>query len=559
MRSLAHWFLVILISGFLTLSTPATSHAAQFEDGYRVFEQLVSPGAVNTLSQSSRPVSEILRPLKKFVDPGGAEILTYAKYVGEIRVYGEKSVVIFPKTGARPLVLRGESVVRIDLGELTQLAEHPQRASLSLERAQQIATQDLRTRKEFLGRGVPESWLSQPERVMFRDQKQALRLAHHLTLPARAMGMPTTREYFIDAETGEILATFALIYDADGSDLVGTGYGLKTDELKEFPITSAEGTFRLNDAARDLAIFNGDLEVFSADEDHVWDRVGNDRPSNQRAEVELYLNFQRIVDYYKQRFGYSWSGTVKAVAHVPNPNDGSPNFDNAFFHPWYDAFFFGDGSATDNGFDYLGKALDVAGHEFGHGFISAQGPLTYQGESGALNEHIADLLGACVDDDDWMIGDEITMGPSAGKGLRNMQDPGSGEGNLLLPETTYAKWRELNKGRPIGLRIYPDHVTKKIVCTYNEDSGGVHLNCTIFNKFAYLASTGDGMGSEGLGRQMLIDIYVRAMKDGLYSQRATFKEFRDAIMAAADLHLQGHEKRDAYLLTMQKSFAAIGL
>ena len=53
--------------------------------------------------------------------------------------------------------------------------------------------------------------------------------------------------------------------------------------------------------------------------------------------------------------------------------------------------FFGDGSGTEKGFDYLTKGLDVAAHEFTHGVIDSLSPLTYSGESGALNEHIADF------------------------------------------------------------------------------------------------------------------------------------------------------------------------
>ena len=556
------WSNFILVCGLVAHSLSGQLLAAQYEDGYRVFEQILSADSSRYLAQPQKPVSEVLHPLDRIVDRGGSEVLCFSKHVGKIPVYGETSVVIFHSAGRRPVTVRGNVVTRTDLEELIQLSERPPKLTISLERAQQIATQDLRARKEYSSGGVPEDWLSKPEVVLVRDGQQKLRLVHHLALPAKPMGVTSTREYFVDAENGEIVVTFANLYDAVNAlakeELVGTGYGLRSDELKQFPITEAEGTYRLNDVGRSIGIYNAQVDKWSVDPDHVWESIGTNRPDNQRAEVELYLNFQRIVDFYKKRFAFTWGGTVKAVAHAPNPSGGA-NYDNAYFQPFSRAFFFGDGSATDNGFDYLGKALDVAGHEFGHGFIKEKGPLTYEGESGAICEHIADLLGACVDDDEWLIGDEITMGPSAGKGLRNMQDPAAGQGHLITTGMTYAQWREMNKGRPIGLRIYPDHVSKKIVCTSFDDKGGVHVNSSIFSRFSYLAATGDGLGSEGLGRQLLLDIYVRAMNDRLYSQRASFKEFRDALMAAADLQLQGHEKRDAYLKTLQKSFAAIGL
>ena len=77
--------------------------------------------------------------------------------------------------------------------------------------------------------------------------------------------------------------------------------------------------------------------------------------------------------------------------------------------------------------------------------------------------------------------------------------------------------------------------------------------------FSYLASTGDGLGSEGLGRQLVADIYVKAMTADLYGQKATFVEFRNALMAAAQLQLEGNPKKDVFIATLTAAFAKIGL
>lgn len=531
----------------IILSVPAL--AASFEDGYA----FLAPGEELT---ATTPLSDVLRPAKKVADAQGNEVLVYAKYAAGVRVFGERTVVVFPR-GAKPFAVQASTQSAI--AELS--AAPAAKAALSIEDAQSVATRDVRQRGGA-GASVPEAWLSEPETVMYRDAAGGLRLCHHLTVPVMEGAVPTTRDYFIDAQSGAVVDAFSQLYDIQQrgeTATTGTGIGLMSDAVKEFPIAAHEGQYRLFDSGRNIAISNADLDVYSLDADHVWDRVGTDRPSNQRAEVELYLNFMQIVDYYKAHYGYTWDGTVAAVAHAPNPQTGQPNFNNAYFHPWYNAFFFGDGTATENGFDYLGKALDVAGHEFGHGFISKEGPLVYSGESGALNEHIADLFGACIDADDWQMGDTITMGVSAGKGLRNMQDPANGHPELLNPGTTFAQWRALNRPRPIGDTIYPDHVSKKIVCEPSEDNGGVHLNSSIFNKFAYLASSGDGLDSEGLGRQLLADIYVRAMKADLYGEHASFTEFRDALLAAAALELANNPKKDVYLATMKAAFGKVGL
>lgn len=551
-----------------TLSTQAS--AASFEDGYKVLSKIVSADPLVRGTLGRNPLKEVLKPGKKIVDQDGNEVISYTKHVGGVRVFGEKSVVVFPKGAKTPIVVQGEADSRTQLTELATLSLAEPEAKISLERAQQIAVQDLRAKGQYLDGQVPNEWLADPEMVMFRNTEGELRLTHHIRTPAAQDGIPTTREFFVDAETGEIVAAYSAVFDVAAADdptpppppppqLQGTGYGLRNDEIKQFNIVEAEGQFRLNDAIRNVGIFNGELEAFSADADKVWETVGNDRASNQRAEVELYLNFTTIVDFYQSRFNYTWDGIVQAVAHAPDPRTGQGNFNNAYFHPWYNAFFFGDGSGTDGGFDYMGKALDVAGHEFGHGFIEKEGPLTYFGESGALNEHIADLFGACVENDDWQMGEDIGLGASLGKGLRNMQDPANGHGELLTDGLTFDAWRELNKGRPYGDRIYPTKVSQKIICNASQDNGGVHLNSSIFNRFSYLAATGDGLDSEGVGMQQMADIYVHMMKADLYGENATFQEFRNALLVASALHLHDHEKRDAYLRTILKAFNAVGL
>ena len=184
---------------------------------------------------------------------------------------------------------------------------------------------------------------------------------------------------------------------------------------------------------------------------------------------------------------------------------------------------FGDGSGTEKGFDYLTKGLDVAAHEFTHGVIDSLSPLTYSGESGALNEHIADFFGAMVDDDEWQMGDNIAIGNNPA--LRNMKDPVRGRGELITEGMTYDEWNQMMKDNGIRWKIYPDRVSKKIIANgWGQDNGGVHINSSIFNKFAYLATTGDEIDREGLGYELMADLYMRLLRDKYLSRRATFQQ-----------------------------------
>jgi Zn-dependent metalloprotease len=91
------------------------------------------------------------------------------------------------------------------------------------------------------------------------------------------------------------------------------------------------------------------------------------------------------------------------------------NFDNAFWDGKQMVFGDGDGKVFIN----FTTSLDVVAHEMGHGVVQYHANFEYSGQSGALNEHYADVFGSVVtqyvekqtaDTADWLIGDEI-MGP----------------------------------------------------------------------------------------------------------------------------------------------------
>src|ERR1044072_4801798 len=149
------------------------------------------------------------------------------------------------------------------------------------------------------------------------------------------------------------------------------------------------------------------------------------------------------------------------------------------------------------------RALDIMAHEFGHALVSLGPGLIYSSESGALNEHLADVFGACVqqwvkqDQHDWRIGEEILVdGVSA---VRHMLHPGTAYDNDIL-----------------GRDPQPGHMDqyKKI----RADNGGVHINSGIPNRpFALL---GEKTGEPSWARPLAM--WRRAMED--LGPRSTFKQ-----------------------------------
>jgi Zn-dependent metalloprotease len=140
-----------------------------------------------------------------------------------------------------------------------------------------------------------------------------------------------------------------------------------------------------------------------------------------------------------------------------------------------------------------------------------------------------------------------------------MQDPTRGKGHLITAGMKYSAWSKLSKTHNLKGRIYPDRITKKIKCGFWQDNGGVHINSSIFNKFSYLAASGEEIRSEGLGRELLSKIYFKMLKEKILSSNASFTDFKAGLIAAAELVLENHDSRQDFMQTLSSAFEWIEL
>ncbi len=154
------------------------------------------------------------------------------------------------------------------------------------------------------------------------------------------------------------------------------------------------------------------------------------------------------------------------------------DYDNAFWDGT--RMVFGDGDGTI--FNRFTISLDVIGHELTHGVTELTAGLTYQGQSGALNESLSDVFGSLVRqralgqdaaEADWLIGKGLFTDQVKGVALRSMKAPG----------TAYDDPRLGKDPQPAHLRDYV-HTT--------DDNGGVHINSGIPNHAFYLAAIAVG-------------------------------------------------------------------
>lgn len=233
-------------------------------------------------------------------------------------------------------------------------------------------------------------------------------------------------------------------------------------------------------------------------------------PVTDVAVNEVYDALGVASDCFAQVFGLmSLDGQGMRLEGVVHYGD---RFNNAFWNGSRLVFGDGDGRL----FTHFTRAVDVVGHELAHGVVEFTTGLHYHGESGALNESVADVFGSLVKqyaqrqsttDADWLIGDTI-LGPAIrGVALRSLKAPGTAfEGDR----------------QPAHMRDFvhmPD--------TEFDDNGGVHLNSGIPNHAFYLAATAVG----GFSWEHLGPVWYDALR--LIRASSTIRAFATATVRAA--------------------------
>ena len=194
------------------------------------------------------------------------------------------------------------------------------------------------------------------------------------------------------------------------------------------------------------------------------------------------------------------------------------HYNNAFWDGTQLVFGDGDGRV----FARFTKPVDVLAHEFSHAVVEHTAGLVYRGQSGALNESVADVFASCLKqrvlgqdaaDGDWLIGQGIFTASVKARALRDMAAPGTAYDDPQL-----------------GADPQVGHMDDYVDTT--SDNGGVHLNSGIPNKAFQLAAVAiGGRAIEGAGR-----IWYDALVGPGVPSNADFATFAAATVAAASDH-----------------------
>jgi hypothetical protein len=242
-------------------------------------------------------------------------------------------------------------------------------------------------------------------------------------------------------------------------------------------------------------------------------RQAGDPAAGDVAVDEAYAGVEASLRFFHEELGRdsfdARGATVLATVHYQR------DYVNAFWDGRQLVFGDGDGEV----FDRFTKPIDVLAHEFGHAVTQYTAGLVYQGESGALNEHLSDVFAACVKqrergetdprEADWLIGEGIFLPSVNGRALRSMAAPGTAYDDPVIGKDPQAGH--------MADYAYTD-----------DDNGGVHLNSGIPNRAFHLAATRLGTPSW----QTAARIWHRALTSGLRPGTG-FAVFAGATLAAA--------------------------
>lgn len=485
---------------------------------------------VKNILKIKDPANEF-KLIESQTDEAGISHLRYQQLFKNVPIYGGE--LILHTKGEKIDALNGRSIATPSI--TTQAAINAQQ---SIELALADVGKSSIIQKGSLTGGLLKSKEDETELVVYPVSITENKLAYHVTIKPNVLERWV---YFIEAQSGEVLAkynhtcTLDGVFKANAKDLNGFTQSIN--------VMQKSGLYYLLDATRSMynssssklpdepvgAIWTIDAQNSKASEDlnlaHV---TSNNGTTWSDKAVSAHFNAGKCYDYFSNTFSRnSLNGKGGSIVSVINvADDDGKGMDNAFWN--------GEFMAYGNGRDYfkpLAGALDVAGHEMTHGVVENTAKLEYRNQSGALNESLADIFGAMIDRDDWLMGEDVVKSSAYPSGaLRSLSNP--------------------NQGGKSDDGYQPKTMSQYVVLkdTPEQDNGGVHVNSGIPNYAFYLFATNSAVGKEKAEK-----VYYQAMNKYLF-RTSKFLDMRLAVIQASkDLY------GDAVANAAKSAFDTVGI
>ncbi len=363
--------------------------------------------------------------------------------------------------------------------------------------------------------------------IVYVDKNGKAHYAYHISfMSGNADGSIAVPTYILDAETLTVYASWDDLQSLD--NVSGGGYG-GNPKMGKIVYSGAKSDYPSFTMARDAGkntcmVKNEDVEVkddtkssgpfssthserFNCNEvdgkygiywDSDQDAVnGGYSPANDAMYIGTVVK-NMYQEWYNVPVLTFFGMPVKLVMHVHAKDLYGQKMDNAFFLSLTNQMYFGDGVKM----FYPLTSLGVGAHELSHGFTSAHSNLTYEKQSGGLNESYSDMAAQAAEyystgKNSWQIGPEIVIGDGA---LRYMDDPAK-DGHSI------------------------DNVHN-----YTDDLN-VHYSSGVFNKVFYLLATAPDWNT-----RKAFDVMAKANMDYWTSSTNFIQAGCGALSAAKDYH-----------------------
>jgi Zn-dependent metalloprotease len=363
-------------------------------------------------------------------------------------------------------------------------------------------------------------WFNDGDEISPRD----LRLAFKIDVYAK---QPLSRaDYFIDAKNGNYLGKKDKIFYTDATGTAATAYSGSQTIHSDFTGTS----YRLRDYTKGSGIITLHGESAQRGTDYTSTSANWTLTGTNIAALDAHYGVSQTYAFYLANFNRnSYNGTGGALYSYVN----DPTYtDNAFW----------DGSAMNFNKRSTGApggvtGIDVTGHELTHGVTQTTSGLNYNGEPGAMNESMSDIMGKSVQfwskpsDVNWLMSNDMNWI------IRSMSNP-----NSQGQPDTYK-----------GTNWY----------TGTADNGGVHTNSGVGNFMFYLLVTG-GSGTNDIGNGFSVTGIGLAKADQILYRSETvylsptskYADWRTAcVNAATDLYGSGSNE----VTQVQNAWYAVGV
>jgi bacillolysin len=289
-------------------------------------------------------------------------------------------------------------------------------------------------------------------------------LVHHYTISGTRFRRPVKQEVFVNAITGAIAFSYNNL-QSDGP-VVGTGRTAHGDQVslnlyergsvyemrdRSQPMFQTNGgEITTHDAAGGSAYLGTDANIVTSTSLNLGSR------HSDSGAVDAHRGAELVYEYYLGLGRNSIDDQGGSIVSTVNATENGA--------PLYNAFWDGDqmiyGNPDPDRMYPMSADLDVVGHELTHGVTQHSGNLAYVNQSGAMNEAYSDYFGNAIDVD-------------ASGGMSEQGAGRIGEDLCKVPTQQFScPLRNLNDGMTTEDYVY--YLT-------DFDSGGVHLNSTIYS------------------------------------------------------------------------------